>query len=495
MGLDIDREHFDAGDHARFERRLRDGLAALEALLARPGFGAGPGSVGAELELCLVGPDALPRLRNHEVLADVCDARVTVELDRFNLELNTRPVPLSGTPFTALRRELESGCTAIRAAAARHDARIVAVGILPTLRQDDLLPAAMSDLPRYRALSAALRDLRPGPFSVDIDGADPLALECDEITLEGANTALQVHLRVEPDAFAAAYNAAQAATAPVLALAGNSPLFLGHRLWEETRIVLFKQSVDARAEPAADWHPPARVSFGHGWVRRGALELFAENVALYRPLLPATGDEEPAEVMARGGMPGLDELRLHHGTVWRWNRAVYDPTDGGHLRIEMRALPAGPSVPDMLANAAFHVGLALGLAPEAERLIAALPFEYAHHNFYRAAQHGLAAELLWPGDGPPSPQPVAADALCRRLLPVARRGLVAAGVDPGEVDRLLDVLDARIDCGRTGAVWQRRSLSALSGRHGRERALAELLERYLEHAESGDPVHRWPLPE
>src|SRR5262249_5113520 len=265
--------------------------------------------------------------------------------------------------------------------------------ILPTLSQAHLDLDMVTDAARYRALDHALRRLRQGPFQIRIGGAEPLEVASEHVTLEGANTSFQVHLRVDPGEFTRTYNAVQLATAPVLAVAGNSPTFLGRRLWEETRIALFKQSVEDRAS-GGPRRGPARAAFGTGWLRGGALELFTESVRRYEPLLPFVSHAPPGR--GNPGAPGLDELRLHQGTVWRWNRAVYDPAAGGHLRIEMRALPAGPTVTDMLANAAFLIGLTLWLAAQDERWTYALPFERAGHGFYRAAQHGLAAELSWP---------------------------------------------------------------------------------------------------
>jgi hypothetical protein len=491
MGLAIDREHFDEADHRRFAARLQDGLAALAALLARPGFGEGPVTIGAEVELSLVGADSRPLPANEAVLADCADPRLTVELDRFNLECNSRPVPLAGRPFTALAEDLDDALAAVARAGRAHGAHPVLVGILPTVRAADLGPHAMTDAPRFRALDAAIRRLRERPFALHIDGEDPLEIRCADVTAEGANTSLQVHLRVPPRAFAATHAAAQLATAPALAAAGNSPLFLGHRLWEETRIALFKQAVDERGALEGSWHPPARVSFGHGWVREGAHELFAESVALHAPLLPACGQEEPLAAVRAGAVPRLDELRLHHGTVWRWNRAIYDPADGGHLRIELRALPSGPTLADMLANAAFLLGLTLSLRDEVGWLLPAFPFEYAHRNFYRAAQHGLDATLLWPAREAPSPRPVRAAALVAELLPRAHAGLVAAGVDAGEAERLLAIVAARAASGRTGARWQRRALARLERGRGRDEALAALVARYLAEAASGRPVHEW----
>jgi hypothetical protein len=106
--------------------------------------------------------------------------------------------------------------------------------------------------------------VRRSPFHIRIDGEDPLQKEGDDITLEGANTSFQVHLRVAPDEFAATYNAAQLATSIALAVCGNSPIFCEHRLWEETRVALFKQALDVRDLMEHLWRPPARVSFGLG---------------------------------------------------------------------------------------------------------------------------------------------------------------------------------------------------------------------------------------
>jgi hypothetical protein len=493
MGLSIDREDFDDRDRARFAERLRGGLDALAALLRRPGFGAGEASIGAEVEFSLVDAHGLPRRVNRAVLSETSDPRLTVELNQYNLECNSRPLPLAGRPFTALAAELEEVLAEAARAAACHGALPVLIGILPTLRAEDVGRDAMTELARFRALSAEIRRLRHGPFRLQIAGEDPLTATLEDVTAEGANTSLQVHLRVAPADFARTHAAAQIATAPVLAAAGNSPLFLGHRLWEETRIALFKQAVDERGALSEGWHPSARVSFGHGWVREGAHELFAESVALHPMLLPVTGPEDPMAIVRAGGVPQLDELRLHHGTVWRWNRAVYDPARGGHLRIELRALPSGPSIPDMVANAAFLLGLTLGLREAVDWMLPALPFEHAHRNFYRAAQQGLDATLLWPSREPPSPRPIGAGDLLPLLLPTARQGLLAGGVEEAEAAQWLGILEARIASGQTGARWQRRALAELEQDLSRGEALGVLVTRYRRESETGRPVHEWKV--
>jgi hypothetical protein len=491
VGKGIDRERFDQIDYDRFGDRLEYSLAALRELLAQPGFGVGPQTVGAELELFLVDAAGRPLPLNDAVRGDAHDSRITLEVDRFNLEVNLTPVPLAGRPFTAFGRELGDALAVVGRAAAGRGGRVVTIGILPTLRHRDLGGEALTDQRRYRALDRGLRRLRHEPFGVRIDGQDPLATTCDGVVLEGANTSWQVHLRVDPAAFARTYNAVQLATAPVLAVAGNSPTFLGHRLWEETRVALFKQAVDDRDLALRD-RRVARVAFGLSWVHDGAMELFQQSVRLHRPVLPVLDGEDPLDAVRRGRAPRLAELRLHQGTVWRWNRAIYDPAGGGHLRIELRPLPAGPTVVDMLANAAFVLGLSLSLAQTADSWIRALPFARVHQDFYRAAKHGLDASITWPL-APGRPRALPAAELVPLLLPVAHRGLVGAGVAEDEAAGLLDVIRARVATRQTGAVWQRRVLARLAPGQRREGALAAMLERYVELSAGGAPVHTWPV--
>ncbi len=491
MGLSITREHFAPAEYERFAARLRKSLSVLHQLLAQPGFGQHPPSLGAELELSIIDPAGRALPLNRAVLAESLDPQLQLELDRFNLEYNLSPVDCAGLPFAALEAEMRDALATINRVCAGYQARVAAIGILPTLEPANLEPGAMTDLPRYRALSAAIRRLRRDRFRIEISGQDRLELVADDVTFEGATTSFQVHLRVRPQEFAALYNSAQLATSLALAVSANSPTLLGHRLWDETRVALFKQSVDTRPQAETAWRPPSRVSFGHGWVRDGAYELFAEAVALFPPLLPVLGDEDPEAALAEGRVPRLEELRLHQGTVWRWNRAIFDPADGGHVRIELRSLPSGPTPVDMMAAAAFHVGLTVGLAPQVEAILPSFPFEYAHWNFYRAAQLGLDAQLLWPQGAAPSPRQTSARELVRRLLPCAAEGLGRLGIDAAEAKALLGIIAARCESGITPARWQRLQLEELEPRLGRSGALSEMLERYLLQSESNRPVHEW----
>jgi Glutamate-cysteine ligase family 2(GCS2) len=494
MGAAIDRDDFDEDDYARFGERLEQCLEALGVLLERPGFGEGPATIGAELELFLVDGQGRPLPENKAVLDATADDRVTVEIGKFNLELNPDPTTLAGQPFGTLEKQMGEVLGTVARAAETCGGRVAMIGILPTLREQDLRRDAITDSPRYRAITKGLMRLRQEPFRIQIQGdAEPLEMVRSHPAMEGACTSFQVHLRVEPARFNDVYNAAQLVTAPVLACAVNSPFLLGHELWDETRVALFEQSADDRGEEAKERLVP-RVAVGTGWLSGGPLQLFEEGVRLHGPVLPVLGDEsDPVGVARAGGLPDLTELRLHQSTVWRWNRSVYDAGHGGHVRVEMRALPAGPTVVDMLANAAFLLGCTLALGPKMEAWTRAMPFARTHRNFFRAARHGLDAELDWLVGPDREAATIPAGTLCRRLLPEAAAALDRAGVDRGEIDRLLGVIEARLATRQTGAAWQRGMVAALEPDLGRDLALARMLAHYQELVSSGEPVHTWSI--
>jgi len=493
MGIEIDRTSFGEADYQAFGLRLEENLDCLRQLLAQPGFGDGPGSLGSELELYVVDGAGNPLYANEEILADSGDPHLTLELNRYNLEFNLSPYAFTASAFASTEREILARLDQLRAVAARHGGRIVPIGILPTLRQADFGSHCITPRRRYHALVDQLIRRRGDEFRIDINGDDPLRLELADITLEGANTSFQVHYRVRPADYADTFNAIQLVTPLVLALGANSPTLFGRRLWHETRVPLFKQSIDTRHLDRYSAREPARVNFGQGWARRGALELFAEVARIYPALLPICSGSTPAAELARGMTPSLAELRLHQGTVWLWNRPIYDNVDGGHLRIEMRALPAGPTAVDMVANAALLVGLAEGLRPQINELLPGLPFAWAEYNFYRAAQHGLAAKLLWPGVGQCGHRERAVTDILASLLPLARQGLDGIGVPAAESGRYLDVIERRLQQQQTGATWQRGMLAQLQGRMPLPDALHQLLETYMGHSEANLPVAEWPL--
>lgn len=491
MGLSVKNDHFTAADYHQFSARVRENLAALRQLLNQPDFGVGPSSFGAELEMYIIDSDNHVAPINDYLIQQCADKQLQPELNRFNLEYNLSVVQAKGSPFLSIEREIEKALSTLNHFAAEKDCRVIPIGILPTLRESDISSAMISDLPRYHALSKGLRKMRDGPFQIDIDGKPPLSFTTHDVALEGANTSFQFHWRIPPSEFANTFNALQLLTPLAVAIGANSPTLFGHELWDETRIAVFKQSIDYRNHASAVWRHPSRISFGNGWVRHSAFEAFAETVALYPPLLPLIGKEDSLAVVANGKVPKLEELKLHHGTVWPWNRAVYDDSAGGHLRIEMRSLPAGPTAQDMTANVAFIVGAAQALKTRMPETLPSLPFSYANHNFYRAAQDGIDANIIWPSKNQTSLAELPVLKAVLETLPFAEQGLSELGVDEKEIKRTLGIIRKRVEAKTSGARWQRRMLTRVINSEGSERAFHGLLENYLRELSRGLDVSEW----
>lgn len=499
MGLEIKKSEFTQRDYERFTGKLFNNLDTLKQLLQQPDFGRGEATLGAELELYIIDRLGRPLAVNSELQNAVGDPQLALELNRYNLEYNLTPVDMGGTPFSKIESEICTVLSKLNEHAKQFSGRVLPIGILPTLKRSDFGLHAMTDLSRYHVLTRALSEIRGERLTIKIDGADPISLRTSDVTLEGANTSLQMHYRVSPEQFADSYNSIQLVTPLVLAISANSPLLLGNRLWHETRIPLFKHAIDGRDHNPVKTGEPDRVSFGNGWVRHGVHELFAEAVYLHKPILPIcesaqfrrkAADKSVTDVSGKVA-PSLFELSLHQGTVWPWNRPVYDPADGGHLRIEIRALPAGPSPCDMMANAALIIGLAEGLRSRIEEIIPALPFQTLEYNFYQAAEKGMKAQLMWP-NGPReqlSRTPVIN--IVAELLPAARKGLLEAGIAPREVDYYLGIIRQRLQAKTNGACWQLRQFNRLSHSLVKRRALRSMLEHYIQHSGNNRPVAQW----
>lgn len=491
MGLSIENPNFSADDYAAFTNRLHDCLSTLKGMLDDPDFGGGTKhSWGAELELYLINSEGMVTHANQEILQAANNPQLSLELNRFNLEYNSLPVFEPKRPLSILDKELTQALSDIDKIAKPLGAYQSAIGILPTLSQDDFGFDSMTMLPRYLALTEGLKRIGTGDFRIHINGTPPLKMQVDDVTLEGANTSFQIHYRVSPQHFTNLYNGLLLATPIVLGLACNSPTLFGHKLWQETRIPLFKHSIDSR-HSNTEWRQPARVSFGQGFVRQSAFELFAEAVAMHPPLLPVCGTEDYQQQWQQGIAPGLDELRMQQNSIWSWLRPVYDTADGGHLRLELRVLPAGPTVKDMLANAAFYIGLGEALAERIDDFLPGMPFKYAKYNFYRSAQFGMNARLVWPNDHHGFEERTLAE-LAQTLLPLAKQGLAIAEIDPQEGNHYLSIIEERIQEQLNGAQWQLNQLEKLSGQWpAPQAALQDMFKGYLQNQYTGKPVAQW----
>ena len=491
MGERIEASALVLGHDPEVQHRLQRCAAALRHMVDGGWFIAHEDTVGMEVELDLVDPLGRPQLVNDAVLASLGRADMQHELGQFNVELNLAPRRLQGRVLHDNERDLADVLERCGARIEGLGARLVAIGMLPTLRAEQLTVERISGNPRYALLCRRMRAAHRSPFRVRIiDGCEPVGFTTDSIAPTATTTSLQLHLRVPPDRFAAYYNAAQTIAGAQVAVGANSPYLLGYQAWQETRITLLEQLLDTRRPSEVRAGAPARVRLGDRWIN-DPVELFDEVVRVFPPLFPTLEAEDPDAALETGCVPRLRELRLHNGTVWRWNRPVYDVQAGRpQLRIENRVLPSGPTAVDMVANAAFYYGLLRAIVDNDPAPWRQVPFATAERNLHRAARDGLTARLCWQGVDHPI------DQLTRDvLLPAAAAGLDAWGVDANDRDRYLGVIEARVRSGRTGAAWQTEAVRYLE-EHGLERiaALHEMTRRYVEHAHTGAPVHEWPVP-
>ncbi len=492
MGRDIEPIKFGGEDRRKYRDKVRLSLDVFAQLLRERAFDGGPSLVGQEIELNLVDEHGGPAMRNAAVLDAIADPAWATEVGQFNLEINVPPRELRGDALAGLEAEIRGSLNAADAKARGADGRLVMVGILPTLQKADVHEDAMSANARYKVLNEQIFAARGEDMRIEIDGPEPLLTHSDSITPEAACTSVQLHTQVSPDEFARYWNAAQAIAGVQVALAANSPYLFGQQLWQETRITLFEQATDTRPEELKQQGVRPRVWFGERWIT-SVFDLFEENLQYFPALLPICEDEDPQVTFDSGACPELPEMCLHNGTIYRWNRPVYAVVNGKpHVRVENRVLPAGPSVVDIIANAAFYYGLVRNLA-EAERPIwSQMSFATAAENLHAAAKHGLDAALYWPGLG----EAPAAELVLRRLLPLAFEGLAQWGVSPDDASRLLGIIEQRCLTGRTGASWQVATVQALSERGGadRQEALRQMTQRYIELMHANLPVHTWPEP-
>lgn len=476
MGQEIDKQHFLHADFERFQDRLTEETHTLREWFREGRFSSGPNVGGFELEAWLVDSHCRPTPIGDAFLERIDRHIATSELGRFNIELNGKPQILQSKALRRLHGEIQRHWDESNRIAAELGAGLIAIGILPSVRQEDFSFANMSPLNRYHALNEQTLRLRHGqPLRINIQGRDHLELAYKSVMLEAATTSFQIHLQVKPAEAVRVYNSALLLSAPIVAVSANAPYLFSKDLWDETRLPLFEQAVDAR-DRSISQPMLARVGFGSGYIRASLMECFEENVSAFPILLPID--------LSHDQLP-LPHLRLHNGTIWRWNRPLigFDVTGKPHLRIEHRVVPAGPSIPDMLANAALFFGLARHYSQLDSPPEESIPFNVARDNLYMAARHGLRAHLTWIGGH----SVAIAELFQSELLSAAQAGLEALELDRDDINDYLGIIEARLASGRNGTTWQRTWVE----RHGHD--MEALTAAYRERQASGKPVHEWEV--
>lgn len=471
-----------------FMKHLLRDVQALEKMLNEELFETGITRIGAEQELCLIDNQFRPSPVSLEILEKANNPYFTSELAKFNLEVNLEPLIFKGTCLSDMEQNILDQLAIVKKVAKQFDTDILLAGILPTIRKFDINIDNLTPLDRYNALVTAISDMRGGVFELRLRGVDELIFKTDSPLLEACNTGFQVHMQVDPNEFVKFYNISQAIAAPTLAIATNSPMLFGKRLWSETRIALFQQSVDTRIESEHLRDGIQRVTFGNSWVENSILEIYREDISRFRTLLSSDYREDVFEMLEKGKIPKLMALQVHNSTVYRWNRACYGVAGNiPHLRIENRVLPAGPTVVDEMANAAFWLGLMKGIALQYDDITRTLEFDHAKSNLVMASRYGLDTHFRWVNGKRYS----AYDLIREELLPLAKHGLESSGIDKADIDKYLEIIEERNDSGITGSHWIVDSYSELVKIGTRNEAITSVTASMWNQQNNNIPVHKW----
>ena len=472
MGTEISQSQFSRADFSAFHERLSNETALLEQWLIKDAIQRRQAQGGFELEAWVIDIHGIPANQNDRIINLSKNDMAVPELAQFNIELNGHPHRLQGHALSKIHEDIRSGWKSVTTAASQIDLRMLMIGILPTARREDFRIEAMSPLQRYLALNEQIfKQRQDRPAELNIKGHDHLLHHHHDVMLESATTSFQIHLRTHPDEAVRLYNASKIISAPMVAISANSPYLFGHDLWAESRIPVFEQSIEIGQSEHTK-----RVSFGYRYAKESIFEIFDANLKHYPVLLPELMDEKEES---------LAHLRLHNGTIWRWNRPLvgFDADGSPHLRIEHRVGPSGPTPADMTANAALYYGCVRAMVDANTAYETLIPFKTAKENFYSCAKDGLNANIHWCNGNIGSVKAL----LSEKLLPMAREGLNTLGIERDDIDKWLGIIQERLKTGQNGSYWQRSWIEL----HGED--FHGLVSAYHENQESGRPVHLWSL--
>jgi len=476
-----------AGTHIRFVNTLLRDISALELMIDGNLFESDNERIGAEQEVCIVTENFKPADNSIELLNAIQHPQFTTELAKYNIEINLLPQILQPGCFAAMENDLLEKYHLAAGHAANNNTKLVLAGILPTISRNEISLDYLTPLERYHMLSKKLRDLRGRQFDLYLKGVDELHIRHDSIMFEACNTSFQTHLQIPPAEFVPAYNWALAISAPVLAIASNSPLLLGKELWSEIRIALFQQSIDTRHSIDEIREQRPRVTFGKDWIYNSITEIYKEDITRFEVLINADIEENALDCLAQNNTPNLSALRLHNGTIYRWNRMCYGITENKpHMRIECRYIPAGPTIKDEIANAAFWVGLMKARPENVKKIWEHFDFKDVKSNFFKSARSGIESVFIWMGK-----QISAKDLIKNELLPLAHEGLKNCGFSNEEIYVYLGIIEKRLETA-TGSQWQVRNFRNLKKVMNVSDALVSITEFMYNQQQQNIPVCDWP---
>lgn len=475
-------------DRANYIHHLLNDIKALDIMIEKGLIEKEPLRIGAEQEFFIVNNQFLPEGKSLQLLNAINDPHFTTEISKYTLEINLDTLELGDDCFSKLHKQLDHLIDKAKKVALKEHLKMILTGILPSLSLHDVNEQNMTNIERYQVLNDAIKSLRKQSFNIHIKGADEINLHHDSVMLEGCNTSFQMHLQLNPKTFVSDYNWAQAIAGPVLSIGTNSPMLFGKELWSETRIALFTQSVDTRANSFLLNEKQSRVSFGNKWQTGSITDIFKDNISRFRSFLTTNFTRDSVDMLENDEIPKLKALGLHNGTVYPWNRVCYGVINGKpNLRIENRYLPSGPTTTDEIANMMFWVGVMLGKPEKYNNIHEIWDFKDVKTNFFNAARYGMATQFYWNGAYISSH-----NLILNELLPMAYKGLYSVGISPKDVEYYLKIIENRVT-GKNGSEWMVRNYRALSKSHNRFEAMQILTSKMYEKQEKGYPVSTWSM--
>jgi len=475
-------------DKALYIYHLIRDLETLDIMLKNDLIEKEPIRIGAEQEFCVTTDHFFPNNNNIDVLETINDDHFTTEIGRYNLEINSDPLLLKDNCFSVLQQQLRKLLKKAEEGAKTHNSKVVLTGVLPTLRLKHISENYMTDRPRYHVLNNALKASRRECFNIHIKGVDELNLIHDNVMLEACNTSFQTHLQIHPDEFVEKYNWAQAIAGPVLSICANSPVLFGRELWAETRIALFTQSIDTRANSFIHKEKQSRVSFGSDWEKGIVADIFRDHISRFRSLLSSDQHDDSLEQLEQGQIPKLRALQLHNGTVYKWNRVCYGVGGGKpHLRIECRYIPAGPTLTDEIANMVFWVGLMLGQPKHYKNIHEKMDFKDIKKNFFKAARNGTETQFKWNNT-----LITAKDLILNELLPLARKGLESAQIASEDISKYLSIIERRATS-HNGSQWMIANYRNLQKHKTNFESLQNITAYMYKHQFGDKTVDQWQV--
>ena len=493
MGTQVVTSVDDKIQKQQFITALLNDIRSLEYMMDHDWFEKGVTRFGSELEMVLVdnatlkpiniATKVLSKMKKHKWLE--------TELAQFNLEINLTPRELKGNNFSLMEKEIQDRLSTPDETLKSFNASYILTGILPTIQKFHLNEENLTPRKRYFALMDAIKNLNQNrDFELKIFGIDELFVRHDSPLIEAANTSWQIHLQVAPSEYMEMYNIAQALAGPCISISANSPIVFGKRLWHESRIAMFEQALDTRNTHEHMREQSTRVSFGRDWLNKSILDIYKEDISRFKVILSSISKKDSWQSILKGKVPDLDSLLIHNSTVYRWNRPQYGISENGqpHLRIENRVMPAGPTIPDQMANAVFWLGAMKGMSDRYGDIRNKIEFSALRDNFGRSARFGLEADYSWIK----GKKIHIRELLRKELIPLAKEGLKSYKIKTSDIDKYTDILNERVKKKTNGAIWILDSYAnLLKNNIPKDETLSVLTHSIMKNQKSNIPVHKW----